>query len=187
MTKTLNPASAARASNSPFRNPDHPCRWTVVTLGRPGSSASCRGSCSSSTMRTGCQYLMSSFEGCHCLFASDQWKRAEKLVEAIPLDKVVEEVSQRNTRADENGCATQDLWIAMDDRSLLGHSGSSSDYSPPLPSKLARCLYLHRNVATITPQFERSERIQWHKTRRAGVLGLRFGGRPPCRTGYVLG
>jgi hypothetical protein len=70
---------------------------------------------------------MRRFKGGNRLLPRDRWKCVEKLIEAVSTFKIVEEIPQRHTRANENRSAAQDLWVAVDNL----YSGTHT--SAPIP------------------------------------------------------
>src|SRR5260370_29088416 len=76
---------------------------------RVGLIARGRGSCSSSSTRTGDQRLVSRLESCDYLLTRDAWKMVEKLVEAVPMLDVVDQVAQRRPRSHEHRRAAENL------------------------------------------------------------------------------
>lgn len=74
-----------------------------------------RGSCSSFRMRKSAHRLVSCFQRRDRLRSGDTRKRVEKLVEAVVSFEVVDQVPERNTRADKNGRAAQNFRVAVND------------------------------------------------------------------------
>lgn len=74
VTNTENSAPSALVSSAPFLRPAHDSCWTVRTSWPTKYRASCRGSCSSSRMRTGAQGFVSRFQRRDRLFSGDTRK-----------------------------------------------------------------------------------------------------------------
>ena len=59
------------------------------------------------------------------LVAFHGWELAKKLVQGLPASEVIEQRLDRNTGADEHGCATKDVRVAVHDVAWLAHTGFS--------------------------------------------------------------
>jgi hypothetical protein len=54
------------------------------------------------------------FQGRDCLFPGDAGKRIDKLVEAVVSFEVVDQIAERDARADEYGSTAEDFLIAAE-------------------------------------------------------------------------
>ncbi len=117
--------SAASWRRGPFRVPINPICLTVRTSCSGISRASCRGSDSSSRMRTGDQNIPSELKCCDGLLPCDGREVIEEIVQTVASREVVDQVLQRHACANKHGGTAQNLWIAMDNGFAVRHRLSS--------------------------------------------------------------
>jgi len=116
VTNTKKPACSASASNAPFLRPAQACCWTVRTSWPGKYRASCLGSCSSSRTCTGAHRFVGRFEGGNSLFPRYRGERIQELVEAVVPLQVVDEISKRHPRPDEDGRPPKNLRVTVNDK-----------------------------------------------------------------------
>jgi len=133
VTNTENSAPSALVSNAPFLRPAHDSCWTVRTSWPTKYRASCRGSCSSSRMRTSTQGFVSRFQRRDRLLSRDTRKRIEKFLKTVVSFEVVDQVAERHARPEKHGRAAQNIRIAVNNRRGVWHVGPlfADSSSPP--------------------------------------------------------
>src|SRR5262245_28094172 len=102
--------------SAPLARPHHRCSATLRTSRSGNSSANCRGRDSSRSMRTGDEELARQLEGCYRLLPGDGGKGIEEVLEGVAGLQVVDQVPDRDSRADEDRRASEDLGIGVHDR-----------------------------------------------------------------------
>jgi hypothetical protein len=107
------------------------------------------------------------------LLPRNRRKRVKKFIEAVSSLKIIEEVSQRHTCANEYGSPAKDLWIAMHDRGCVTHEIAPFPEMPPSPFRL---------IIYLKPGTHPTRLKHWSKTRDrdswfvlVGGLGGRMG------------
>src|SRR5262249_50954292 len=114
-----------RRRSSPLVMPVQPRRTTVSTLLPWSAEERPTGSCSSRRTRTSHERSAREIERGDRLVAFHGWELAKKLVQGLPASEVIEQRLDRNTGADEHGCATKDVRVAVHDVAWLAHTGFS--------------------------------------------------------------
>ena len=127
---TSKPAASALRSNSPFLRPVHDCCCTVRTAWPGRCVTSCRGSCSSSRMRTRSHRFMRGFQCSNGLLARHGRKRVKELVQTVISFEIIDQVAKRDPRADKNRCAAENSRVAVNDIWNALHGISSTILTP---------------------------------------------------------
>lgn len=110
---TSNPASAASRRRVPFLMPVQPCDRTVRTSCHGNSTASTRGSCSSSRSRNGPKCLRGFLQCSDRELSGHRGEVIEKHLERIASLEVVDEVPDRNPRSPEHRYTAENLRVAI--------------------------------------------------------------------------
>src|SRR5947209_987814 len=109
---------------------DHEGEQLAVPLGRPAhlhhvtDVVTCQvvlkrlGTHSSSNSRMSLGHFAGQFERRNCLLTGYGWEIMQEVVKRVAGLEVIVEVLHRYTCADEHGSATQNLWVAVNDRRL---------------------------------------------------------------------
>src|SRR4051794_16057937 len=118
--KASKPASRTNASSSPFSIPCQRISPTVLTEWSERVCFSGRGTHSSSSTRMGDQHRLRQLENGYGLLAADRRKMIQERIERLSALEVVEKRLHRHPGPYEDGSASEDLGIGMDD-GLLTH------------------------------------------------------------------